>query len=84
MQIASERRIPRGTSRCGETVSSAVVAATSNPMYAKQTTEAPATIPNHPNDVGSSPRTTCTIGSLSVLPGAPPAAPGWLAGMNGW
>ena len=40
--------MPRGTSRCGLRVSSAVVATMSNPMKAKNTMDAPASTPYHP------------------------------------
>lgn len=43
--IASVAKMPRGTSRCGFLVSSAVVATTSKPMNAKNTIDAPASTP---------------------------------------
>ena len=46
--MASEPRIPRGTSRWGFLVSSAVVATMSKPMNAKNTRAAPATTPAKP------------------------------------
>ena len=46
--MASEARMPRGTSRCGFLVSSAVVATMSKPMNAKNTIDAPASRPYQP------------------------------------
>ncbi len=46
--MASVPKMPRGTSRCGSLVSSAVVATTSNPMNAKNTIDAPASRPYQP------------------------------------
>ena len=46
--IASEPRMPRGMSRCGSSVSSAVVATMSKPMNAKNTIDAPASTPYQP------------------------------------
>jgi hypothetical protein len=43
--MASEPRMPRGRDRCGFLVSSAVVATTSNPMNAKNTSDAAASRP---------------------------------------
>ena len=46
--MPSEARMPRGMSRCGCLVSSAVVATMSKPMNAKNTIEAPASSPYQP------------------------------------
>ena len=46
--MPSVTRMPRGTSRCGFLVSSAMVATMSNPMNAKNTIEAPASTPYQP------------------------------------
>ena len=46
--MPSVARMPRGTSRCGFLVSSAMVATMSNPMNAKNTIEAPASTPYQP------------------------------------
>ncbi|CNH68265.1 Uncharacterised protein [Mycobacterium tuberculosis] len=46
--IASDARIPRGTSRCAFLVSSAMVATMSKPMNAKNTIDAPARTPYQP------------------------------------
>ncbi len=65
VQIASEAMMPMGMSRCGFLVSSAVVATTSKPMYAKKTRAAPAKMPPTPNAVGSMPERNCSSGWLS-------------------
>ena len=46
--MPSVARMPRGTSRCGFLVSSAVVATMSKPMNAKNTIEAPGQHPYQP------------------------------------
>jgi hypothetical protein len=46
--MASDDRIPIGMSFCGLRASCAAVDTASNPMYAKNTTPAPRTIPLHP------------------------------------
>ncbi|CPU67332.1 Uncharacterised protein [Mycobacteroides abscessus] len=48
MTIARPPRMPRGRVRCGSLASSAVVATTSNPMKAKNTSAAPARRPMTP------------------------------------
>jgi hypothetical protein len=53
--MAREARMPRGTSRCGFLVSSAVVATMSNPMNAKNTSAAPVKMPVTPNEPGEKP-----------------------------
>jgi hypothetical protein len=63
--MASEPRMPIGRSRCGFLVSSAVVATTSKPMKAKNTTAAPATTPAKPNTAGSMPSRVSIIGAFS-------------------
>ena len=45
---ANDARMPRGTSRCGFLVSSAMVATMSKPTNAKNTIEAPASTPYQP------------------------------------
>ncbi len=53
--MARPPRMPRGTARCGFFVSSAVVATTSKPMNAKNTSAAPDRMPTTPYVVGSRP-----------------------------
>ena len=63
--------MPRGTVRCGSLVSSAVVATTSKPMNAKNTSAAPDRMPMTPYAVGCSPDRNANRGcSRLVLPGA--------------
>ena len=79
MQIASEPRMPRGTSRCGLRVSSAVVATMSKPMKAKNTSAAAAKIPLTPKFAGACPKSAST--SVASSPAASGA--GSAGGMNG-
>ena len=78
--MISEPRIPIGRSRCGLRVSSAVVATTSNPMKAKNTSAAPATTPPQPNVEGSSPAIACSSGWVRPVVVSVACA----GGMNGW
>ena len=80
VQMVSEAKIPIGTSRWGFLVSSALVATTSKPMKAKNTSAAPAKMPPTPNAPGDIPRSWA-----SVVPELPPGA-GFEPepGMNGW
>ena len=81
MTIASDPRMPIGTSRWGFFVSSAVVATTSKPMKAKKTIAAPAMTPPMPKTAGSRPKIELMSGDFQKPPSAPPV--GWLGGMNG-
>jgi len=54
--------MPRGRLRCGSRVSSAVVATTSNPMNAKNTSAAPDRTPTMPYIDGSRPVTNANSG----------------------
>ena len=81
MTIASELMIPIGRSRCGFLVSSAVVATTSKPMNAKNTTAAPDTTPAMPNTAGSRPSRVSISGAFSHPPSLADA--GSDGGMNG-
>ena len=63
--IARPPRMPRGTVRCGSLVSSAVVATTSKPMNAKNTSAAPDSTPITPYAVGSSPNRNANTGCSS-------------------
>src|SRR5512135_2912536 len=49
VQITNEPRMPIGISRWGLRDSCAAVETASNPRYAKKTTAAPLTTPDHPN-----------------------------------
>ena len=80
VQIASEPMMPRGRSRCGFFASSAVVATTSNPMNAKNTSDAPDTRPITPNVDGVNPNSAWNSGVVMVTS---PFAAGTLGGMNG-
>ncbi len=73
--------MPRGRSRCGFLVSSAVVATTSNPMKAKNTRDAAASRPNTPYVLVSTPNTNDNKDWSSPEP--PPSALPWAGGMNG-
>ncbi len=80
VQIASEPMMPRGRSRCGFFASSAVVATTSNPMNAKNTSDAPETRPITPNVDGVNPNIAWNSGVVMVTS---PLGAGTLGGMNG-
>ena len=78
--MASEPRMPRGMSRCGFLVSSAVVATMSKPMNAKNTIEAPAMTPGDAVDG----RDRCPSSVLiSVASMKPPLALGRRLGRAG-
>src|ERR671911_31303 len=72
VQIASEPRMPRGRSRCGFFASSAVVATTSKPMNAKNTSDAPAMMPLTPKVDGTKPNNAWNRGV--VISTAPDSA----------
>lgn len=79
VQMKSEPRMPRGTSRCGLWVSSAAVATMSKPMKAKKTTAAAVKMPITPKLAGVKP-------VMSWMSGAwmpPPPSTSWLGGTNG-
>ncbi len=79
--MAREPRMPRGMSRCGFLVSSAVVATMSNPMNAKNTIEAPAMTPARPYTAGSMPsRVLIKVASMKPPPESGVGSEG---GMNG-
>ena len=80
--MASEPKMPRGRSRFGFLVSSAAVATTSNPMNAKNTSDAAASTPNMPNDRRRSADDQLQQRLLQAGLGAGAAA-GSLGGMNG-
>ena len=67
--MPSEAKIAIGSVRWGFLVSSALVATTSNPMNAKNTSAAPLKIPPIPNAPGAAPRLW-----ISVFPELPPGA----------
>jgi hypothetical protein len=80
VQIASDPMMPRGRSRCGFLASSAVVATTSNPMKAKNTSDAPDTRPITPNVDGAIPNSAWNSGVVIVTS---PVSVGTPGGMNG-
>ena len=80
VQMIREPMMPIGRSRCGFLVSSAVVATTSNPMNAKNTSAAPAKIPPMPNAVGASPNSAWMSGCVRPVVVSFASA----GGTNGW
>ena len=72
--------MPRGRSRCGFFASSAVVATTSNPMNAKNTSDAPETRPITPNVDGVNPNSAWNNGVVMVTRRSRART---LGGMNG-
>ncbi len=79
VQMTSEPRMPRGTSRFGLRVSSAAVATTSKPMKAKKTTDAAVKMPMTPKLEGAQPNISWISGALRF----PPASTACDLGMNG-
>src|SRR5664279_2356626 len=79
--MTSEPMMARGRSFFGLRVSSAAVATMSNPMKAKNTSDAAVSTPNTPKLDGAPPSISCSSG-CSRPPDAPSAA-GTLGGMNG-